>query len=110
MIICGHSDGIIERFVAISTDGHCPSNGLLNSLLTFDRFEHFEAAHQSLIDRHHCTRIVKFATIIGRTENCDELPLGKKLVAILNDLVCANNEIHVVLLQETAHNVRPKNE
>ena len=32
------------------------------------RLEDLKAAHKRLINAHHCTRVVKLATIVGRTE------------------------------------------
>merc|ERR1719247_928391 len=80
------------------------------SFLTFHRLEHLETAHQRLIDGHHRAGIVELSTIVGCTEDGDELSLGKELVTIFYDLVCANNEVHVLLLQEAAHHIWAKDE
>ena len=47
---------------------------------------HLEGAHQRLVNAHHGTRVVKFATVVRSAEDCDELPLCKELVAVLNNL------------------------
>jgi len=44
-------------------------------------FENLEAAHQGLINGHHCPSIVKLATVVWCTEQSDQLPLREKLAA-----------------------------
>lgn len=60
--------------------------------------EDLEGAQQTLVDAHHGTGIVKLATVVGSTEECDKLALGEELVAVLNNLVGTTDEIHVMLL------------
>jgi hypothetical protein len=62
---------------------------------------YLEGAEQALVDAHHGTCIVEFTTVVGRTEQCDELALGEELVAILHNLVSSAYQIHIVFLQET---------
>jgi len=82
----------------------------LCSLLALDRLQHLEAAHERLVNGHHRSCIVELPTVVGRTENCDELSLREELVAVLHNLVSTNNQVHVVLLQEAAHDVWPEDE
>lgn len=57
-----------------------------------------ERAEQALVYAHHGTCIVEFATVVGSTEQGDELTLGEEFVAIFHNLVSATDEVHVVLL------------
>jgi hypothetical protein len=66
---------------------------------------YLERAQQTLIDAHHRTRVVELSAVVWRTEKCDELTLREELVAVFYDLVSTADEIHVVLLQETRHDV-----
>ena len=67
--------------------------------------EDAERAHQALVDRHHRARVVKLAAVVGRAEDRDELPVGEELVAVLDDLVRADDEVVVVLREELADDV-----
>jgi hypothetical protein len=67
---------------------------------------YLEGAQQALVDTHHGTCIVKFATVVRRTEQCNELTLREELVAVFYDLMGTANQVHVVFLQEARHNVR----
>jgi len=42
-------------------------------LLLLCRLENLERAQQALVDTHHGTGIVKLSTVVGSTEQCDEL-------------------------------------
>ena len=78
--------------------GEC---GLTLSFDSFlNRFQHLETAHERLVDDHHSGRVIKFTTIIRRGENGNQLPLGEKLVAVLDDLMSAANEIQIVRSKE----------
>jgi hypothetical protein len=55
-------------------------------------------------------RATHFAAVIRSREQRDQLPLGKELVAVLNDLVGTADEVHVVLLEEARDNVGSKGE
>jgi hypothetical protein len=57
-----------------------------------------ERAEQALVYAHHGTCIVKLATVVGSTEQGDELALREELVAIFHDLMGTADEVHVVLL------------
>lgn len=59
-----------------------------------------ERAHQRLVDGHHSTSVVEFAAVVGCRKQSDQLPLGKELVAILDNLVGSADEVHVVTVQE----------
>lgn len=67
-----------------------------------------EGAHQSLIDTHHGTGVVKLSAVVGGREERDELALGKELVSLLDDLVGAADEVELLALQEGIHNVGTK--
>jgi hypothetical protein len=67
---------------------------------------YLEGAQQALVDAHHRTCIVKFSTVVGRTEQCDELALREELVAVFDDLMGTAYQVHVVFLQEARYNVR----
>ena len=71
---------------------------------------YLERTQQALVHTHHCPRIVEFSTVVGCTEQCDQLSLGEELVAILNHLMRATDEIHVMFLQETRDDVGPERE
>lgn len=43
------------------------------------------------------TGVVKLAAVVGRGEERDELPLGEELVAVLDDLVRAADQVELVL-------------
>lgn len=74
-------------------------------LLLLRRLQNLKATQQTLIHTHHGPRIIKFATVIRRAEQRDQLALAEELVAVLDDLVRAADEIHVVLLQEAGDHV-----
>jgi hypothetical protein len=69
---------------------------------------YLERAEQTLVDAHHCTGVVEFTTVVRRAEQGDKLTLREKLVSVLNDLMSAANEVHVVLLQEAGYYVWSK--
>jgi len=78
--------------------------------LLLDGLEDFEAAHQGFVDGHHGSSVVELATVVRSAEECDELSLGKELVAVLNNLVSPANQIEVLLLQEAGHDVWAEDE
>lgn len=47
---------------------------------------HLEGAQQRLVHAHHRTRIIKFAAIVGRREERDQVPFRKKFVPVLDHL------------------------
>ena len=49
-------------------------------------WSHLKWAHQSLIHTHHCTGIVKFATVVWSREQRHQLTLGKELITVLHHL------------------------
>lgn len=69
---------------------------------------YLERTEQALIYTHHGTSVVEFTAIIRRAEQGYKLSFGKELVTILNNLVGAADEIHVVFLEEAADNVWSK--
>lgn len=78
--------------------------GLL--LLLLGGLENLERAQQALVDAHHGTGIVEFAAVVRSGEQGDELALREEFVAVLDDLMRAADQIHIVFLQEAGHNVR----
>ncbi len=50
---------------------------------------HLKRAHERLINTHHGARIFKLATVVGRREDCHQLPLGKEFIALLDHLCAA---------------------
>lgn len=69
-----------------------------------------ERAEQTLVDAHHGTRIVKLPTVVRCTKQGDKLAFGEELVSVLDHLMGAADEIHVMFLQEAGNNVRTKGE
>ena len=51
-------------------------------------------------DRKTLTCIVEFTAIVGGGEQGDQLPLGKELVAILDHLMGAANQVELMFPQE----------
>mmetsp|Transcript_60708 Transcript_60708/g.159058 ORF Transcript_60708/g.159058 Transcript_60708/m.159058 type:complete len:203 (+) Transcript_60708:48-656(+) len=79
-------------------------------LLALHWLEDLEATHQGLVDRHHGTCVVELAAVVRCAEDGDELSLGEELVAVLDDLVSAADEIHVHLREEAGHDIRAEDE
>jgi len=71
---------------------------------------HLERAEQTLIHAHHGPSVVEFSAVVGCAEQSDELALRKELVAVLDHLMGAADEVHVVFLEETRHHVGAKGE
>ena len=71
---------------------------------------YLERAQQALVHAHHGSRIIEFSAVVGCTEECYELALREELVAIFYDLMCATDEIHVMLLQKARYNIWSKRE
>merc|ERR1719426_219622 len=78
----------------------CPSSPLVLGL------EELEGAHEIVPDRHHGTGIVELTAVVRRGEECDHLAAREELVAVLDDLVRAHDEVKVVLVQEVRDDVR----
>lgn len=66
---------------------------------------YLERTQQALVHAHHSSCVVKFPAIIGCTEQRDQLPLREELVSVLDDLMSAADEVHVVFLQETRYDI-----
>lgn len=79
-------------------------------LLLLSRLQDLKAAEQALVNAHHGAGIVEFATIVGRAEECDQLALAEELVPVLDHLMSATDEVHVVLLQEARYYVWAESE
>lgn len=69
-----------------------------------------EGAEQALIDAHHGTGVVEFAAVVGCAEKRNELSLREELVAVLDNLMGAANEVHIVLLQKARDDIRSEGE
>jgi hypothetical protein len=87
-----------------------------------------EWAHERFINGEHGTSIIKFATVIWRREQSDQLPLAEELIAVFDDLkfltlqkhfssfynvthlVCSANQVKIMLLKKLGHNIRSKSE
>ena len=69
-----------------------------------------ERAEQALIHAHHGTGVVELAAVVGSAEQRNELTLREELIAILNDLMRAADEIHVVFLEEARDDVGTERE
>lgn len=59
---------------------------------------YLEGAKQALVNTHHCAGVVEFTAVVGRAEQGYELTLREELIAVLNDLMSATYEVHIVLL------------
>ena len=59
-----------------------------------------EGARQIFLDAHHGSAVVELSTVVRRREDCDELLLGEELIAVLNDLMSATDEIQLVFPQK----------
>ena len=79
-------------------------------LLLLRRLQDLKRAEQTLIHTHHRPRIVELAAVVRCREESDELALGEELVPIFDNLMCATDEVHVVLLEEAGDNVRAEGE
>merc|ERR1712100_677341 len=79
------------------------------SFLALDWLEHFEAAHERLVDSHHRPCIVELATVVGSAENRNQLPFREEFVTVLHHLVSTAHEVHVLLAKEAVHNVGSEN-
>ncbi len=56
------------------------------NLLSHERKITLERAHESVINRHHGTSVVKLSAIVGRTEHSNELPARKEFVTVFHNL------------------------
>lgn len=64
-----------------------------------------EAASEILRHGHDRACVVELAAVVGRREEREQVPAREELVAVLYDLVSADDQRTVVLAQETAHDV-----
>lgn len=80
------------------------------SLPLFRWLEDLEAAHESVINTHHCPRIVEFSAIIGCREKRHELSPCKEFVAVLDDLMGSANKVKVMLVKELSNNILAEGE
>mmetsp|Transcript_17525 Transcript_17525/g.54741 ORF Transcript_17525/g.54741 Transcript_17525/m.54741 type:complete len:529 (-) Transcript_17525:13-1599(-) len=78
--------------------------GLLGGL------EDLEGAHKSLVDGHHAAGVVELAAVVWGGEDGDELAAGEELVAVLDDLVGAADEVEVHLAEELGDDVLAEGE
>lgn len=64
------------------------------------RFQDRERAGQVLGHFHEAAIVLEHAAIVGRAEDCDQLPVCEKLVAIVDHEVAPADKIDIVLLTE----------
>ena len=74
------------------------------------RATYLERTQQTLVNTHHCASVVKFAAVIWCTEESNQLSFGEELVAVFHNLMRSANQVHVVFLQESRHNIGPEGE
>ena len=72
------------------------------------RLQNLEAPHEGSSMLIYGSRIVRLATVVGSTEERDELPLCEELVAIFHHLMRRAYEFHVVLCNEIVTTSGPK--
>jgi len=53
-----------------------------------------ERAHEGIVHRHHGTRIIEFAAVVGRGKERDQLPLCEKFIPVFHHLMCAAHLIY----------------
>ncbi|VDO15453.1 unnamed protein product, partial [Brugia timori] len=82
------------------------SNATIREFLFIRWFQNLKRAHERFIYCHHRPGIIEFSTVIWCGEQCYQLPLGKKFITILYNLMSATNEIQIMLMQELRHNFR----
>lgn len=71
-----------------------------NFLFFLGRLQNLEAAHESIVDRHHSTGIIEFAAVVRGREKSHKLSLGKELIPVFYDLVSAADKVDIMLLVE----------
>ena len=69
------------------------------------RAENLKRAHQIGIHHHNGPGVIKLATVIGRTENSQKLPIGLKLVTVFNHLVGAADQVQAVACEKVGDDV-----
>eukprot|EP00754_Rhynchopus_humris_P029610 Rhum_TRINITY_DN15226_c0_g1::Rhum_TRINITY_DN15226_c0_g1_i3::g.145544::m.145544 len=57
---------------------------------------------------HHATRVVELSAVVGSGEQSDKPPVGKKVVAVFDDLVCPHHKLQVQLLKCLDNDVCPE--
>ena len=62
--------------------------------------QNLERAHQAVIHRHQCPRVIKFAAVIGRAKHCDQRAATEKLISVFYHLVRPTDQIDVIFLEE----------
>ena len=66
---------------------------------------HLERAQQALVNTHHGACVVELAAVVWCTEQGHELSFTEELVSIFDDLMSTANQVHVVFLQESGHDI-----
>lgn len=79
-------------------------------LLLLSWLQDLERTQQTLVNTHHCTSIVELSTVVWRREQRNQLSFGEELVSVLNNLVSAAYQVHVVLLKESGDDIWTKSE
>lgn len=67
---------------------------------------YLKRAKQALINTHHSAGVVKFTTVIRCAEQRDKLSFGEELIPIFHTLMRATDQVYIVFLHKTVHNVR----
>lgn len=71
---------------------------------------YLEGTQETLVHAHHGACIVKLPAVVRCAEQRDQLPLGEEFVTVLDDLVRAADEIHIVFLKESRDDVGTEGE
>lgn len=91
-LLCLHFFSFFKSFLGLlhlmrwsSWSQHVVAKPNLSFLL--GRFKNLEGTRQCIIHAHHCTSIIKLATIIWCWKYGYQLPLRKKLISIFHNLI-----------------------
>ena len=77
-------------------------------LALISRLQNLERAHEWVIDSHHCTGIVKLATVVRGAKKCNQLSAGEKFIPIFDHLVSSADKINIMLDSKLTHNLFTK--
>ena len=68
----------------------------------------WETTHQSVIDWHQRSRIIKFSAVVWRAENSHELASAEEFISVFYHLMGPTYEVNVVFLEELLDNMLTK--
>jgi len=88
----------VHTFVSSRQVSESIESELVPSAIVKIKVAYLEGAQQALVDTHHRSCVVKFATIVWCTEQCDELALREELITIFHNLMGTTDQIHIVFL------------